>query len=196
MSVSHRYRNFGGAKSAPKKADADNAEAIEDQKLQAFEAGYQAGWDDAIKAQTEEKAKIAADLSQNLLDMSFTYHEALSKLTTSLEPAISKIMDKLLPRLVSESLCAHIMEQINMVLSDNSEKPIKIVVAPRNLNAVLEILDDRIPAPFELVGEEALGEGQAFIRFGHTESEINLDMLIDEASKAMRAFFHESAQES
>lgn len=196
MSVSHRYRNFGGSKSAPEKADADKLEAIEDQKLQAFEAGYQAGWDDATKAQTEEKEKITADLSQNLLDMSFTYHEALSKLTTSLEPAIAKIMDKLLPQMVSQSLCAHIMEQINLVLSDNSDKPIKIVVASQNLDAVLEILDDKIPLPFELIGEETLGEGQAFIRFGQNESEINLDMLIDEASKAMRAFFHESARES
>ncbi|MGD9294611.1 MAG: ABC transporter ATP-binding protein [Roseobacter sp.] len=196
MSVSHRYRNFGGSKSSPKKAEAEDAEAIEDQKLQAFEAGYQAGWDDATKAQANEKEKLTADLSQNLLDMSFTYHEALTKLTTSLEPAIARIMGKLLPQTVSQSLCVHIMEQINLVLSDDSDKPVKIVVAPRNLEAVLEILNDKVPVPFELIGEETLGEGQAFIRLGQNETEINLDMLIDEASKAMRAFFHESAQES
>lgn len=196
MSVSHRYRNFGGAKSASKGSGSDKSEALEDHKLQAFEAGYQAGWDDATKAQADEKEKITADLSQNLLDMSFTYHEALSKLTTSLEPVIAQIMEKLLPQLVAQSLCAHIMEQIKAVLGDEADHPIEIVVSEKNIDLVTEILNDKISAPFQLVGHDTVGEGQAFIRLGQRESEINLDMLIEEASKALNAFFHEFAEEN
>ena len=110
MSVSHRYRNFGGAKKPSGQQPESANELTEDLKLQAFEAGYQAGWDDASKAHADGKEKTSAEFAQNLLDMSFTYHEALAKLTVSLEPLMKKVVEKLLPETVRMALSAHILE--------------------------------------------------------------------------------------
>lgn len=197
MSVSHRYRNFGGPKKTPtEKPDESTAEALEDEKLQAFEAGYQAGWDDAVKAQTSEREKLSAELAQNLQDMSFTYHEALTKLTVSFEPALKEIIEKLLPETVRSALSAHILEQISGALKTKPGGSVEIVVHSQNAEAVRKILEDCLKEPFKLVTEESLGEGQAFVRIGEDESQIDLDTLIADVSKAMTAFFYETAQEA
>lgn len=195
MSVSHRYRNFGGG-NRPSGTDSDNtSEAMEDQKLQAFEAGYQAGWDDATKAKADEKDKLTAEFGQNLLDMSFTYQEALSKLTVSLEPTMRQIIEKLLPETVKTALGAHIFEQIQTLLSSQMGKPIEIVVSPKNVETVKTIVGTKLKEPFKIVGEDSLGDGQAFVRIGEDERQVDLDTVVSEVAKAMTAFFHESGQE-
>jgi flagellar biosynthesis/type III secretory pathway protein FliH len=196
VSVSHRFRNFGGAKAPESEPRENGAEALEDQKLEAFEAGYKAGWDDATKAQSDEKEKLSAELGQNLLDMSFTYHEALSKLTVSLEPAMRQIIEKLLPEIVRTALGTHILEQVQAVLSEQLGQPVEIVVHPDNMETVQSIVKTELPEPFEVVGEASLGEGQAFIRIGASEHQIDLDTMVSEVSKAMKAFFHETALEA
>ncbi|MEP1613279.1 MAG: ABC transporter ATP-binding protein [Roseobacter sp.] len=195
MSVSHRYRNFGVEKNTDNQEAEINSEALEDQKLEAFEAGYQAGWDDATKAQNDTQEKISAELGQNLLDLSFTYHEALSKLTMSLEPAMQQILEKLLPEIANKALGPHILEQISALMKQKIKGPVEIVVNPKNFNTVQAMVGDKSSESVVIVGEESLGEGQAFIRIGIEEQQIDLDSIVAEIMQAMTAFFHESAQE-
>ncbi|MGC3939856.1 ABC transporter ATP-binding protein [Roseobacter sp. EG26] len=196
MSLSHRYRNLGGSK-ADKEASGDvSIEGLEDEKLAAFEKGYQAGWDDAVKAQSDTVAKISADFGQNLQDMTFTYQEALSKLTVSIEPIMAEIIDKLLPELVKNALGAHIIEQTCQMIKENAEQPVEIVVAPANVETVRELAQGKISAPFELISEATLGEGQAFVRIGSAEQSVDLDAVVSGISEAMTAFFHEAEQEN
>lgn len=196
MSVSHRYRNLGGGGKMESPKSALNTDEIEDQKLQSFEAGYQAGWDDAMKAQEDDKSRISAELGQNLQDMTFTYHEALSKLTTSFEPILSQVLEKLMPELQKAALGSHILEQISKLVKDAAGQPIEIVVSPSNIEKIEELAGEALAAPFEIVGEASLGEGQAFVRVGMSEREIDLDAVLIGVSKAMTAFFHESKQET
>ncbi|MEO9651163.1 MAG: ABC transporter ATP-binding protein [Roseobacter sp.] len=195
MSVSHRYRNFGVEKNTDNQEAEINSEALEDQKLEAFETGYQAGWDDATKAQNDTQEKISAELGQNLLDLSFTYHEALSKLTMSLEPAMQQILEKLLPEIANKALGPHILEQISALMKQKIKGPVEIVVNPKNFNTVQAMVGDKSSESVVIVGEESLGEGQAFIRIGIEEQQIDLDSIVAEIMQAMTAFFHESAQE-
>lgn len=196
MSLSHRYRNFG-SDNAPVAEEAESiSEEIEDLKLQAFETGYQAGWDDATKAQATQKDKISTELAQNLLDMSFTYHEALSKLTGSLETTMCQVVEKLLPDLVQSALSSQILEQVKTLLGDQIGQKVVIIVHPQNLGPVQNTLANGLPEPFEISGDDSLGEGQAFVRFGTNERQVDLDSIIQKVSKAMTAFFHETSREN
>jgi flagellar assembly protein FliH len=173
-----------------------STEEIEDQKLQSFEAGYQAGWDDAVRAQSDQEGRVTAELGQNLQEMSFTYHEALSKLTSSFEHVMQQILDKLLPEVQRTSLGAHIAEQIRMITKDQGGLPIEITVAPSNVAKVTEMAGKALSEPFVVKGEQSLGEGQAFVRFGSTERQIDLASVVSGVSEAMAAFFHEIKPEA
>lgn len=196
MSLSHRYRNFGGSKAEPKTGESLSTEGIEDQKLQSFEEGYQAGWDDAVKAQNDATMKISAEFGQNLQDMSFTYQEAISKLTLSIEPVMAQIVDKLLPSLVGQALSAHVVAELTGLIKESSGQPIEIVVAPENVETVKELGEKSLTETFEIVEEASLGQGQAFVRIGSEERSIDLDSVITGVSQALTAFFHETQQET
>ena len=196
MSVSHRYRDFGGPK---KTSGADNSsvsEELEDQKLKAFEAGYQAGWDDSLKAKEGAQEKLQTELSQSLLDASFTYHEALAKLTTSFEAVMTEVVSKLLPEVVKTSLGAHIVEQTKQMLAAKTGQSVEIVVNPENSAVMEQILGEHLDNPFALVSEDTLSAGQAFIRVSDNECQIDLDTVISEVSRALNGFFHETAKEA
>lgn len=196
MSVSHRYRNLGGPKAPAEESVASSQEATEDQQLQAFENGYQAGWDDAVKAQADSVAKVSAEFGQNLQDMSFTYHEALSKLTLSIKPIMAGIVDKLLPAVARDALGPQIIEQLVAMIKDDPNQPIEIVVAPSNVDTINDLADGKLSEPFEVVAEPSLGEGQAFVRIGAAERSIDLDTVLTGVHDAMAAFFHEAEQEN
>ena len=88
MSLLHLLEDFGGTRGAAGSHPAPNDEEIETRRLAAFEEGYQAGWDDALHAHTQDRMRLTSDLAQNLLDMSFTYNEAYTHLFRELRPLL------------------------------------------------------------------------------------------------------------
>lgn len=197
MSITHLYTDFGPIHELSDGEVPMGSEQIEESKLEAFEKGYQAGWDDAVKAHENDQTRIASDFAQNLQDMSFSYHEAMAKLTVALEPLLGLMVSKLLPDLARASLGAHIEEQLHKLAKDQMEGSVEIVVAPENLDAMQWLLDatDAV-SPFDLKAEPSLGAGQVYLRSAQNETEIDLDGLLQGISEAVEAFFHQSKGET
>jgi flagellar assembly protein FliH len=189
MSLAHLYQQFGNFASADASSGSGSAEAIEDEKLASFEAGYQAGWDDAVKAQADEKAHVGSEFAQNLQEMSFTFHEAHSRLTAALNPLMKQIVDKLLPRMARESLGGHILEQLEDMIGTQLSQPIQIIVSPRNADTVEALAAGALKDPFTVEAEDTLGDGQCFVRIGNLERFVDLDAVISEIAQAAPAVF-------
>lgn len=196
MSVSHRYKNFGkNLKTSSEESEELTSDQIEDEKLKAFEAGYRAGWDDSSKAVAESNEKIGIEFAKNLQDISFTYHEALAKLTSEFEPVMKGILNKLLPQIVSDAVATHVLDQVTSLIRDNTGQDIEIVVSPQNVETVQRLAGEALTDPFRIVSESTLGEGQAFVRIGSEERQVDIDGVVEGVSEAMAAFFHESRNE-
>jgi flagellar assembly protein FliH len=195
MSLGHKYQNFNTFTSVSAVISEASEEALEDQKLQSFEEGYQAGWDDAVKAQSDDKTRVSAQLDQSLQEMSFTYHEALAKLTNAMKPLMEQIVDKLLPTVARETLGAHVIEQTLDMLRDSKGHAVEIVVAKDSLPAIEALLTRELKDPFSLIGEASLSSGQAFVRIGQQEREIDVDAVVAGISDAVTAFFHHASED-
>lgn len=196
MSVSHLYENFSGCAAPPAKAAEQAEDALEDVKLNAFENGYQAGWDDAVKAQDSADSKLTEEFLQNIQDLSFTYHEALSKLSVGMKPLMSAIVTKLLPQVAAQSLGPQIMAQIDILMKDQSDALLEIAVSPEKKPVIEALLKEQEATPFSVVIEPALSSGQVYLRAGQSEREINLDVVLEGISTAIEAFFHTAEQEN
>ena len=194
-SLSHRYHDFGTADVSDVDGSGIGVEAMQDEKLQSFEAGYQAGWEDAVKAHTTDRDRIASELAQSLQDMSFTYFEAHSKLCASMRPLLHTVVTKVLPIAAHATLADQIVDLINKMLAANAEGGIEIAVSPPQLDAIQDALNLKIKPPFSLTAEPALGPGQVYLRAETIEREINLDAVLGGMAEALDAFFLQSRQE-
>ncbi|AXI48596.1 hypothetical protein C1J03_22915 [Sulfitobacter sp. SK012] len=196
-SISHRYKDFTSIARGPEEAEIAKIDILEEKRLQIFEDGYQAGWVDAINAHQTDQTNISVDFAQNLQDMSFTYHEALMKLTNGLQPLFGEILHKLLPQLAANALGGHVLEQLSEITSMQMEGTATITVAPENYDAVQALLEqNEAHLPFALKSESNLSAGQVYIRLGLWEREINLDEVTDGIAKAVSAFFHQTKSET
>ena len=90
MPLLDRYNDFGSFSDPILTTDAASSDEQESVRLEAFEKGYQAGWDDSSIAHQTEREKVSSELAQNLQDMSFTYHEAYAKLSLAMKPLLTK----------------------------------------------------------------------------------------------------------
>lgn len=189
MSVTHLYQDFStSAQGFDGVSQLDDVE-IEDQKLDAFEKGYQAGWDDAVNAQIASNTRICSDLGKNLQETSFAYHEARTTLTKSLKPLFSEVLDTLLPEIAKQSLGPQLVSQLTDMVQLQLDQVIEITVAPDNINSVETLIDGQLEDPFVLIPDPNLGDGQVFLRIGTEERELDFDHILETVRAAFSSFF-------
>ncbi|MGD1882413.1 MAG: ABC transporter ATP-binding protein [Paracoccaceae bacterium] len=197
MILSNMLEDFGGelAEEVSPQSIA-SSEQLEEEKLKSFDTGYRAGWDDAVKAQTDINRHIAADLAANLQEISFTYHEVRASLTRELEQVLRPVIDNLLPGAAHAALGAKVIETVKVLGRAAMDCDIEVVVAPASKEPVARMLEDDLDAPFQLTAEEDLSEGQVFIRIGAQERELNVDKVLSETQEAVAAFFDLTKEET
>lgn len=189
--------DFGMAKVLPQHMPVmhDDGE-FETAKLEAFESGYKAGWDDAIKAQNDDHARVASDFAQNLQDLSFTYHEAYGQVLSGISPLLEDVVGKLLPAILRETLGLQISEQLHAMAREVGTLDVVIAVAPGHAELVEPMLDPEIGFPLSLIEDETLADGQADIRFGETEKQIDLGGLVEDVARAVQGFVHDNRRKT
>ena len=97
----------------------------EEQRLAAFEDGYQAGWDDAARALSESHQKLSADLAQNLGDLAFTFHEARAHVLKGVEPLLRQMVSRILPDVARHALPGLVVEMLQAGHVGNPHEPDK-----------------------------------------------------------------------
>lgn len=172
-----------------------DAAHLDEMKLEAFEQGYKAGWDDAAAAHAEDQGRIGADLARSLQSLSFTYQEARSSVLRALSPLIAEIAAKLLPALAAGSLAPMVAERLAPLAGDAADVPVRIYVNPAARAAVSNQLSLHTALPFDLIDEPGLGEGQAALRFGMHEEKIDLDGTVAAIRAALAAYFNPDGEE-
>lgn len=188
MSLLHRYADFGALADNGPNADADRSDSQEDARLEAFENGYQAGWDDSTKAHEEDGTRALSDVAQHLQDMSFTYQEAYGKIVLALEPLLLEFVAKLMPDLARKCLPAQVLQEIKSLLRTQADGAIELAVAPDALDCINDAVADSLANPFTITADPSMTAGRVFVRVGTVERDINLDAVTSAAADALAAF--------
>ncbi|MGB3243205.1 MAG: hypothetical protein WBB25_01620 [Sulfitobacter sp.] len=170
-------------------------DAMEEMQLASFDTGYQAGWEDALKAHEKNAEQATIDIFQNLQDISFTHHEAYLKLSGSMKPLLSQIVGKLLPQVAQKVVGVHILDQLTELMDSQAGTGLEIAVSPTNLDELQSMLSEMVQLPFTLVPDTSLSGGQAYLRIGGSEREINLDAVLSGISEALEAFFEQTKED-
>ncbi len=183
--------DFSTATAAPTEPGVD-PQVAEAQRLESFEEGYRAGWDDSVKAQRADGAQLSSTLTQRLGDLSFTYHEAYGAMTKAMMPLLEELVSTVLPQIARENLGAHLVEQLQSMATDIAAAPVEIAVAPSQRAAVEPLMEGTHGFDVTLVEDPSLSDDQADIRFGGTERQIDLGALLEQVSGAVDGFATET----
>jgi flagellar biosynthesis/type III secretory pathway protein FliH len=166
------------------------ATAVEEAKIQSFEQGYSAGWDDAAAAQQGDQSRIRADLARNLQSLSFTFHDARSHVLQAIQPLMLEMINRLLPDVAHEALAPTVLEALMPIASDLADTPLTLVLNPGVRPQIEELLSQTAGIPLAIEEEPSLSEGQVYIRFGTAETKVDLDRVTTDIALAVRAFFN------
>lgn len=167
----------------------------QERRLEAYEQGYRAGWEDAAAAQAEDQKRIRADLARSLQTLGFTYQEARSHVLKSLAPLMQDMVGKLLPEMAREALAPTVLETLMPLAEQLADEPVTLVVNAADRKAIEELLEQATGMPVTIVEEPSLGEGQAFLRLGIQEVHVDLARATAEIAAAVRGFFGFSEKE-
>jgi flagellar assembly protein FliH len=162
-------------------------EAREAERLAAYESGYRSGWDDCLAAEQDNTRRVGAELARNLADLGFTYHEARVQLLSETEALLDAFFRKVWMRAAGTALARRLVDDIVELAGTALDMPVEIVVSRVDAETVRSLLPDAPTFPLNLVEEEALAEGQAYLRFGQSERVYDMSALADRLCEAIAA---------
>lgn len=166
------------------------ATVVEEAKVASFEQGYSAGWEDAVAAQNGDESRIRADLARNLQSLAFTFQDARSHVLQSVRPLILEMVERLLPEVAREALAPTVVEVLAPMAESLADAPLVLVLNPSVRGAVEDLVARATGLPMVIEEEPSLPEGQVYIRFGPTETKVDLSQVTADIAAAVRAFFN------
>ena len=195
MTIAHLLEDFGVVTPViPENSFSE--EIVEEAKLESFEKGYSAGWDDAVDAKDNETTRISASLATSLEDLNFTYHEAQSQLIESLDPMFKVLTSVILPDTMAAAFGHHIIDHLNDMAKSQTNGPMEIVVAAGEGAGLRALLGENFPVEVFVREDASFSEGQAQLRVGTAERELNSSALIDSISESISAFSTQFKEDS
>lgn len=194
MSIAHLLEDFEISSPVSSLARHLSDEALEEERLTAFENGYSAGWEDAVQAQTQDKSRLDEALCKTLEDQSFTYHEALAHMSLSLEPMFESLVSTVLPDTIDLGFSQRLTEELQKMAMQQMAQPAMLVVPPGMSETLNPILAREFSIPVQLIEEPSMEKNQASLRVGVAEQEVDCSHLLPAIADALEAFLNQSKE--
>lgn len=187
MTIAHLLEDFGMV-TPVEPIETFSEEIVEEAKLESFEKGYSAGWDDAVDAKDKETSRISAMLASSLEDLNFTYHEAQTQLIENLDPMFKVLTSVVLPDTMAATFGHHIVDHLTDMAKDQMSEPMDIVVGGGEAASLRALIGDNFPVDVNVREDAFFAEGQAQLRVGQSERELNSEALVENIRDSVDAF--------
>ena len=193
MSIAHLLEDFT-APAAGVAVHLLDEDALEEQRLAAFEQGYGAGWEDAVQAQEQTGTQLSSDLSATLSDLSFTYQEALTRMTLSLEPMFQSLVQTILPETIEHGFAKRLTEQLCDMAREQVDQPLQLTVPAGTSDQVEAMLPQDISPRPQVIEDVSLQPGQARLQVGIAQREVDCAALLSSIAATFEAYLFEAKE--
>ncbi|WP_170561985.1 ABC transporter ATP-binding protein [Ruegeria atlantica] len=193
MSIAHLLEDFTLQASGGQLHVLDEG-ALEEQRLASFEQGYSAGWEDAIHAQEQSRGQVSAELAKSLEDMSFTYHEAITRMALSLEPMFQSLTKVVLPEMLDRGFAFSLIEQLVDMARAQIGQPMQIFVPVGSAPEVEGLIPAELSSPAEVIEDPSLEAGKARLKVGISQREVDCSGLLAAVDQAFQAYLFQAKE--
>ncbi|MFB2531488.1 hypothetical protein ACEYYB_13295 [Paracoccus sp. p4-l81] len=168
--------------------------ALETSKLEAYERGYAAGWDDAIAGQAAEQAQARAEMLRQLQDSAFSYHEARQAILTAIEPVLETMVRAVLPDIARATLGPQLAQALQGELARHSDTPLRLRHHPGVADLMIDVIGQQTGLRLDLIPDPGLSPGQFLLERGDSQIEVDLDGLCRDIRERIGTFFQQLEQ--
>ena len=189
MSIALLYEDF----TIPTAPVAPPTPLPEDQRLECYERGYDAGWDDATQAAEEERRRVGAALARRLEEISFSHAAARAGIMAEMRALVIAVGDGVVPALARDGFGRVLAEALQGRIDAATDRPVEIAVEPAAVERIAPLLPQVEGLTLRLTGDATLGEGQVLVRIGREEREIDMQPVIEEARAALAGWIERGA---
>lgn len=165
-------------------------------QLASYEAGFQAGWDDAVKANQSAQSYVSSALSKNLEAAEFQLIEARGKMEQTLAGLLKEIVSALFPGASSAALRSTLEDRLLSSLTTALPDQISLRISPEDKPCVTRLLQQTEGASqVHLRLDENLSLGQAYIETGPQTEKIDIAETVESLLDTISLPTSHSAQE-
>lgn len=195
MPISHLLQDFGnyhGSGPDPVMSDA----TLEEHQLEAFEQGYQAGWDNSARAHAEDHARVSEALAATLQQFSFTFHDAQRQVLKSLRPLFEQIAGTLLPEMAQATLPHLVAEHISALAAHAAGDTLILKIAEADRPALETAIRAHGSYSIQIRTDPDFAPGHLELSSSQEERSIDLSQVVAEVADALNAFGMETERTS
>ncbi|MFN4098364.1 MAG: flagellar biosynthesis protein [Pararhodobacter sp.] len=171
-------------------------EELEELRLNAYERGYVAGWEDSGRQAEADEVTRRAAIERQAEQLNFTYHEARGHVLKSVEPLLAAMVETVLPVLARATVVPLTVEQLMPLAHSAADAPLVLRVAPGARAAFVTALQGLVLPPFNIIETPELGEGQAEFALGSAETRIDLNGAVEAIGGVIDRFYQLQNEES
>jgi flagellar assembly protein FliH len=195
MNMLDKLENFGPPSGIQNSSQRQDEPVPPEESLEVFEEGYRSGWDDAVQAKSDSADHISEGLAQNLLDLSFTFHEAQAATMKSVAPLLDQIVKALLPEVLPASLATHILEELQHRIRVDDVGTVLICVSPDNTERVSSLISSTPAMAVTVQGDSGLSDIEAVLRLDREERHLDLADLATGIQDAIDGLIFDAGKE-
>ncbi len=161
---------------------------LEALRLEAYEAGYKSGWEDADTERTNTSKVIAVGLERNLADISFTYQEARAEVLNGLGNLLEAMTAALLPALAAEALAPLLQQELSNLADQLNDVTCLLVANENGAQQLQWLVDTYLEADLRISIEPAYPDGRVTLKFKDESRDIDLSRMVEQITAAVRDF--------
>lgn len=157
----------------------------EEQRLEAYEQGYRAGWDDCTETDSHQLSKAARETNEALAELSFGFEEASSAILAGLRPLFKQISEQIVPMTLQATLGHHLQTVLEKCAQETLIKGVTIRVHPDSVPALESALSSTPALTAIIAPDPSIPAGQILIVGPEAEVLIDQSRLSQELQRTL-----------
>lgn len=188
MTISHLLEDF--ARDNLHEQGNVSSAILNEERLSSFEQGYQAGWDDSLKASGSNEKQALEEISKAFSELSVSRERIYTELLENMRPLIDGIVDSTLPAILKESLGLQVGVLIHDYIQKHGGGEIIVTVAPGQKEILSKVTNRFVDLPIHFKEVSRIEPSEVKINFcGVDESEIDTMELALQIKSSIDDFF-------
>ena len=172
---------------APMPTEVVDGERLEAERLEAYDKGYAAGWEDATSAAETLRAEQGQALDVRLEELAFTFHEARAHVMRALHPLLEAMVHSAVPKVLHDTLGARLTELVSDMAEEAADAEILVMAAPGEAEGVAAALEGRVRFPVSIHEEDTIASGMLHLRLGSSARELDMTAIETALANALSA---------